>query len=119
MNKLSNLSWEGNVRELENVIERSVVLAKGNMIDEEDLPSPETVTVEQFFGAAIQDSPTLEELEKRYIKLTLEKTGNRKDQAALVLGINRRTLYRKEREYGFVDANATDEDLDASQNSLK
>jgi DNA-binding NtrC family response regulator len=47
-------------------------------------------------------NPTLEELEKRYIETVLEKTRGRKEQAAKILGINRRTLYRKEREYGWV-----------------
>ncbi len=51
------------------------------------------------------DFPTLEELEKRYLQLVLEKTGGRKEKAAQILGINRRTLYRKEREYGWVEAN--------------
>jgi DNA-binding NtrC family response regulator len=49
-----------------------------------------------------QDFPTLEELEKRYMKVVLEKTLGRKERAAKILGINRRTLYRKEREYGWV-----------------
>ena len=46
--------------------------------------------------------PTLEEIEKRYFKFVLDKTGGRKEKAAQILGVNRRTLYRKEREYGFV-----------------
>jgi len=50
----------------------------------------------------IEDEPTLDELEKRYIEIILKKTGGRKDKASKLLGINRRTLYRKEREYGWV-----------------
>jgi two-component system nitrogen regulation response regulator NtrX len=50
----------------------------------------------------IEDEPTLDELEKRYIEIVLKKTGGRKDKASKLLGINRRTLYRKEREYGWV-----------------
>lgn len=50
----------------------------------------------------IEDEPTLDELEKRYIEIILKKTGGRKDKASKMLGINRRTLYRKEREYGWV-----------------
>jgi DNA-binding NtrC family response regulator len=46
--------------------------------------------------------PTLRELEKKYIKHVLNKTGGRKEKAAKLLGLNRRTLYRKEREYGRV-----------------
>jgi len=50
----------------------------------------------------ISDDPTLDELEKRYIEIILKKAGGRKDRASRMLGINRRTLYRKEREYGWV-----------------
>lgn len=50
----------------------------------------------------IEDEPSLDELEKRYIEIVLKKTGGRKDKASKMLGINRRTLYRKEREYGWV-----------------
>jgi len=54
------------------------------------------------FRNIIEDEPTLDELEKRYIEIVLKKTGGRKDKASKLLGINRRTLYRKEREYGWV-----------------
>ncbi|MCM2279726.1 MAG: sigma-54 dependent transcriptional regulator [Oligoflexia bacterium] len=109
MAKLVNLRWEGNVRELENVIERAVVLAAGALIDEQDIPSPDTASAEQFFASGTADFPTLDQLEKRYIALVMEKTGGRKDKAAQILGINRRTLYRKEREYGLVSRDAADE----------
>jgi two-component system response regulator HydG len=109
MNKLVNFRWDGNVRELENVVERAVVLATHALIDEGDIPSPETASAEEFFGAATEEFPTLEQLEKRYIRLVLEKTAGRKDKAAQILGVNRRTLYRKEREYGFVDESVSEE----------
>ncbi len=104
--KLMNMSWEGNVRELENVIERAVVLATTHLIDDRDLPTADTVTPEEFFAVSSSDFPSLNQLEARYMKLVLEKTGGRKDKAAHILGINRRTLYRKEREYGFVSFNS-------------
>jgi DNA-binding NtrC family response regulator len=100
--KLIGLKWEGNVRELENVVERAVVLSEGPLIDEGDIPTGEHANAEQFFGGATDDFPTLDQLEKRYMSLVLEKTAGRKDKAAQILGINRRTLYRKERDYGFV-----------------
>jgi len=101
LHKLINLSWPGNVRELENMVERLVVLARGTIIDAADIPDVDQTSSEQFFGKTTADSPTLEDLEKRYIQLILEKTGGKKEKAAQILGINRRTLYRKEREYGF------------------
>jgi DNA-binding NtrC family response regulator len=104
MHRLITMSWPGNVRELENLIERVVVLTSHSVIQLSDIPSPEMQTIENFFGQAVQDYPTLEDLEKRYIRVILEKTGGRKEKASQILGINRRTLYRKEREYGFVSA---------------
>lgn len=105
MAKLLSLPWEGNVRELENVVERAVVLAKGSEIESSDLPGSSEGDVESFFAATQSGTlPTLEEIEKRYIRFVLDKTGGKKEKAAQILGCNRRTLYRKEREYGFVDA---------------
>ena len=104
INKLINLKWEGNVRELENVVERAVVLCSDTLVDEGDLPTSENTSPENFFGDATNDFPTLTKLEERYIKLILEKTAGRKDKASNILGINRRTLYRKEREYGLVSS---------------
>lgn len=100
--KLVNMSWEGNVRELENVVERAVVLSKGDLITAGDLPRSETGDVEAIFARATVEMPTLDDLEQRYIKFVLDKTGGKKEKAAQILGINRRTLYRKEREYDFV-----------------
>jgi two-component system response regulator HydG len=100
--KLLSLKWEGNVRELENVVERAVVLCGDQLVDEADLPTSESTTPESFFGEATNDFPTLGKLEERYVRLILEKTAGRKDKASQILGINRRTLYRKEREYGLV-----------------
>ncbi len=100
--KLVGLKWEGNVRELENVIERAVVLCTNTLIDETDIPSPETQNADNFFAESTGDFPTLSQLEERYMRLVLEKTGGRKDKAAQILGMNRRTLYRKEREYGLL-----------------
>jgi len=102
LQKLMGLSWNGNVRELENLVERLVVLSKTDLIQAEDIPAGEEGSFENFFGQNVANMPSLEELEKRYIALVLERTGSRKEKAAQILGINRRTLYRKEREYGFV-----------------
>lgn len=103
LNKLVHARWEGNVRELENIIERLVILSRGLVIEEKDVQLSETGDTEKFFGKIIESYPTIEDLEKRYIQYILNKTGGKKEKASQILGINRRTLYRKEREYGFVD----------------
>ncbi|MCX7977565.1 MAG: sigma-54 dependent transcriptional regulator [Bdellovibrionaceae bacterium] len=110
MNVLVSLPWEGNVRELENVIERAVVLCRGSQIEVSDLPKGDRTTVESLFGQMSEELPTLYDFEKRYIRFVLDKTGGRKERAANILGINRRTLYRKEREYGWVEVNPEHEE---------
>ena len=109
VSKLMGLKWEGNVRELENVIERAVVLSTSDLIDENDIPSPETTNAETFFGASTGDFPSLEDLERRYIEMIMQKTGGRKDKASQILGINRRTLYRKCLDYGFSSEDSPDD----------
>lgn len=118
MNQLMSMNWEGNVRELENIIERAVVLARDVAIDAKDLPAAGTENIESFFSVTHANTlPTLEEIEKRYFKFVLDKTAGRKEKAAQILGVNRRTLYRKEREFGFVsdtdESNEADPDFES------
>lgn len=110
MDQLMNMPWDGNIRELENVIERAVVLSKSNMIDKNDLPNFEGETTEGLFAQAAEHLPTLEDFEKKYIHYVLTKVGGKKEKAAHILGINRRTLYRKEIEYGW-EKNPNNDDV--------
>ncbi|MEN0059434.1 MAG: sigma-54 dependent transcriptional regulator [Bdellovibrio sp.] len=103
MQTLLSLPWEGNVRELENVIERAVVLSRSSRIEPQDLPQADTLSSEAFMSQVVEEMPSLEDMERRYIRYVLDKTGGRKEKAAHILGINRRTLYRKERDYGWVE----------------
>ena len=109
MKKLMSRSWTGNVRELESAIERAVVLSTSSEVAENeiaDAPHGKPGDKVDFILNTLQeDYPTVGELEKRYMKIVLEKTKGRKEKAAKILGINRRTLYRKEREYGWVSEN--------------
>ena len=118
LQRLVSHSWDGNVRELENVIERAVVLCQSHSVDVEDLPQMSDMTPETFFGSTAGPYLTLEELEKRYIGFILEKTGGKKEKAAQILGCNRRTLYRKEREYGFVAEDPAMESVGPSSDLL-
>ena len=96
--KLLSYAWPGNVRELRNVVERAVALTRYNTITLEDLPEKirdyKSKTV--FIGG---DDPTelvpLEQVESRYIEHVLDAVNQNRTQAAQVLGIDRKTLYRK------------------------
>jgi two-component system response regulator AtoC len=95
---LGRYHWPGNVRELENAVERAVAVAKGEVVLPSDLPIEVHVGVDdgrpkQTTGI-IDDRPPLDELERRYIALTLAEAGGNKKKAAERLGIDRRTLYR-------------------------
>ena len=94
---LVDYAWPGNVRELENVIERAVTLSRSEQIVPDDLP----VTLQgargdrRLLDDAAERTLPLDQVEKEYILKILEKTGGNKYQAAQVLGIDRKTLYRK------------------------
>lgn len=94
--------WPGNVRELENVIERAIVLSPGRQIEKSVVLGSALEEAQQNIDLLHADRPTLEKLEERYIKLVMAEAKNKKDEAASILGISRRTLYRKERIYGMV-----------------
>ncbi len=101
MELLKSYSWPGNVRQLENLLERTVMLAHGDIIDSEDLPEEirnanNTATVGEP-GIAV--GPDLEVMEKAYIYYTLAQTGWNKSQTAKILGIDLSTLYRKIERY--------------------
>lgn len=96
--------WPGNVRELENVIERAMVLSDGEFIEKAMVLDSALAEAKQTVEHLHASRPTLEKLEERYIKIILGEVHNSKEAAAKILGISRRTLYRKERLYGLVSA---------------
>ncbi|MBI4469303.1 MAG: sigma 54-interacting transcriptional regulator [Acidobacteria bacterium] len=101
MQLLQHYDWPGNVRELENAVERSVILATGQMITANDLPEAirgadhesAKPTVELEIGA------TMDQVERTMILETLKMMKGDKTKAARVLGIGRKTLYRKLERY--------------------
>ncbi|MGZ3650295.1 MAG: sigma-54-dependent transcriptional regulator [Bdellovibrionota bacterium] len=95
LTKLVYLPWKGNVRELQNVIERSVILSSGDQIDESDIPVGENSDADDLIEEMAYDMPSLRDVERRYILSVLKKHNGKKDAAAKVLGMSRRTLYRK------------------------
>jgi two-component system response regulator HydG len=107
--------WPGNVRELENVIERAIVLSPGEMIEKKVILGSALEEAQQNIEQLHADRPTLEKLEERYIKMVLAEANNKKDEAARILGVSRRTLYRKERLYGMVSADTPEPAEDSNE----
>lgn len=95
INFMKNFEWKGNVRELENAVERAVVVGKGDTIQLEDLPfySKDTSGYEPEFS-------TLSDIEKRHIEKTLNLNNWNINKCAGILGIERATLYSKINKYG-------------------
>ena len=101
--KLLDYDWPGNVRELENSIERAVTLTAFDHLTVEDLPE----RISRYEGSRSslgevesEHMLTLDELEKRYVDRVLKAAKGNKTQAAKLLGVDRRTLYRKLERYG-------------------
>ena len=98
---LKSYSWRGNVRELKNVMERAVILAKGEWIEPSHLPpyivSPDSDSTQKLI---LPMGVTVAEAEKELVLKTLEKTGNNKAEAARLLGLDVKTIRNKLRSYG-------------------
>lgn len=109
---LMSYSWPGNVRELENVIERALVLSPHDTIEKNVIQDSVRLETKENIQQLSVDRPTLDKLEERYIKYILKDVSQKKDEAARILGISRRTLYRKEKIYGLItdDSEAFDND---------
>ncbi len=96
LDALLHYSWPGNIRELQHVIERAVLLGKGEMISTHDIPAQMVRESHRaLLDEAVGQGCTLKELEQTYIARILEKTNGNKTEAASILGIDRTTLYRK------------------------
>ncbi|KFE62365.1 sigma-54-dependent transcriptional regulator [Hyalangium minutum] len=96
--KLLGYSWPGNVRELQNCIERAVALTSFEQLTVDDLPERvRSYSTPQVMHEVpdMSELVTLEEVERRYIHRVLEAVGGSRTLAARILGVDRKTLYRK------------------------
>jgi len=113
---LESYSWPGNIRELRNLIEGMVVLARGNEITEKDIPPHiKSEIIEKDFVKINLGLP-LSEVEKIYILSTLKFVKNNKSKAAKILNIGRKTLHRKLYEY--FGTSSSDDNSDENEEEI-
>lgn len=97
--------WKGNIRELENVVERALIMTRGEYIQPEDLPA-HIQDQENMESIGVTPGRPLSEVEREAIIQTLEMTGQNRTEAAKLLGISRRTLQYKLKEYGITSTSS-------------
>jgi DNA-binding NtrC family response regulator len=95
LERLRSYSFPGNVRELENIIERAVVLARGERIELAHLPEMVVKPVRTAITSGSGGLQSLDQQERQHIERVLEQTGGNKSKAAEILGIDRVSLWRK------------------------
>ena len=101
---LLDYDYPGNIRELENIIERAVTLAQEDKLTMADLPATLVEKAVHVVRESAGRLPTLEEREIDYIRYVLDRSGQNRTQAAKVLGIDRVSLWRKLKRYGMEDS---------------
>jgi len=96
---LSQMPWKGNVRELENVLERAILMCKGDHIEEEGLLMKSKAKKQDDLGHLFMPTVPLKEMEKKAIFQALDHTNGNRTHAAEILGISVRTLRNKMNDY--------------------
>jgi two-component system response regulator HydG len=115
LDAMMRYSWPGNIRELENVVERAVILTRDEYVSVPELPESIARAVEtptpSMNSEGIRPGTTIREVEKELILITLEHNDGNRTRSAAELGITRRTLQNKLKEYG-LDHHAADSHLE-------
>jgi DNA-binding NtrC family response regulator len=99
---LSGYAYPGNIREMENLIERATILAEDSPLGPEHFPSLRESGASQPVGLPEipDEGVSMDDLERRYILAALAKAGGNKSRAAALLGMTRRTLYSRMERHG-------------------
>jgi len=126
LDALAAHDFPGNVRELENALRRAVALSSGGLVTIDCLPR-EIAAKRMSTGAAAEpverrllaDRPTMEELQRRYLQLTLEETGWNRRRAAAVLDLDRRTIQRLIARYQLNGANDVDNEPEGEEETTE
>ena len=92
--------WPGNVRELRHVLERLLLAGVGNEMTVDVLPVEILEGKEAYLAPALDKRPTLEDVERRYIEVTLAYARGNQTRAAAILGISRKALWEKRKRFG-------------------
>jgi DNA-binding NtrC family response regulator len=93
--------WPGNVRELRHVLERMLLAGVGDAISTNDLPIEILEGRDAYLAPGVdKQRPTLEDVERRYIELTLAYARGNQTRAAAILGISRKALWEKRKRFG-------------------
>lgn len=102
MDLLMRYDWPGNIRELENVVERSVIMMRGDFITPDEFPGVLKSLDPEYeqISSEMLSGKSLKEMEKAMIMRTLQETDGNRTRSAEILGISRRTLQLKLKEYG-------------------
>jgi DNA-binding NtrC family response regulator len=95
-----SLPWKGNIRELDNVLERAMILGNGEWIAPADLPGHGSAAADGDYANEDNLTKSVELYEKSHIERTLGKTAGDKIRAAEMLGLSLSTLYRKIEKLG-------------------
>ncbi len=104
MQLLSGYGFPGNIRELENLVERGVALARGNVLETAHLPEDIRRIRLKVFRREAGKIPSLDAQEKAYIRWVLEEVDGNRSRAASILGIDRVSLWRKLKRYGIAES---------------
>jgi len=99
MTSLIQMSWKGNVREFENIIERAILMSEGELVDKDDFFMTEKITRTENACYPFMPVVSLKKMEKNIIFRALDHTNDNRTHAAKILGISVRTLRNKLNEY--------------------
>jgi two-component system response regulator HydG len=97
---LMRYHWPGNIRELRHVLERVMLAGVGKELRADALPTELLEGKEAYLAPGVASRPTLEDVERRYIELTLSYARGNQTRAAAILGISRKALWEKRKRYG-------------------